>query len=142
MGKKSGNEWEMISSYGEPYFLEHENKCRGQDGKIFLGSTEVHGNSVRMNGSGEGSTGRRRRFYDWREDLSKARDLTTREIEAYGYVLGWMEDWRRKQDLPAGRDAARRWWKEVAKSKERPEWQLRQWEEAILWFLGWLEVCE
>jgi hypothetical protein len=83
-----------------------------------------------MNGKPDARKGR---FHDWREDLSKARDLTTREIEAYGYVLGWLEDWRRKQDLPAGRDAARRWWKEVAKSKERPEWQLRQWEEAIRW---------
>ncbi len=95
-----------------------------------------------MNGSKEGSEGRKRRFYDWREDLSKARDLSVREVEAYGYVLGWMEDWRRKLDLGAGRAAARRWWKEVVLSKERPEWQLRQWEEAIRWFLGWLEICE
>lgn len=71
--------------------------------------------------------------FDWREDLTKARDLTTRDIDAYGYVLGWLEDWRQKRDLPAGREAARRWWKEVAKSKERPEWQLRQWQEAIRW---------
>ena len=26
--------------------------------------------------------------------------------------------------------------------KARPDWQLHQWEEAIRWFLGWLEICE
>ncbi len=80
--------------------------------------------------------------FDWREDLAKSRDLSKREIDAYGYVLGWIESWRIAKDLPAGRDAARRWWVEVAKTKQRPEWQLRQWEEAIRWFLGWLEICE
>ena len=84
----------------------------------------------------------RRRRFDWREDLAKARNLTTREIDAFGYVLGWIEDWRQKKSLAAGRDAARRWWKEVAMEKARPDWQLRQWEEAIRWFLGWLEICE
>ena len=87
------------------------------------------------------TTGKNQQF-DWRKDLSASRDLSLREIEAYGYVLGWLEDWRVKADLPPGRDAARRWWCEVAKSKERPEWQLRQWAEAIRWYLGWLELCE
>jgi len=80
--------------------------------------------------------------FDWREDLAHARDLSKREVEAYGYVLGWIEDWRVKHDLPAGRDAAKRWWLEVAKTKDRPEWQLRQWQEAIRWFLAWLELCQ
>jgi len=86
-------------------------------------------------------SGRRRPRFDWREDLSRSRELTRREIDAYGYVLGWMEDWRVKKDLPVGRDAARAWWRDVAKSKDRPEWQLRQWEEAIRWYLSWLEIC-
>jgi hypothetical protein len=84
----------------------------------------------------------RRKRFDWREDLAASRDLTQREIEAYGYVLGWIEDWRVKRDLAPSREAARAWWREVALSKERPEWQLRQWEEAIRWFLGWLEICQ
>lgn len=71
-----------------------------------------------------------------------SRDLTHREIEAYGYVLGWMEDWRVKRDMVPGREAARQWWLEVAKSKERPEWQMRQWAEAIRWYLAWLENCQ
>ena len=94
-----------------------------------------------MNGSNDNHEARKRR-HDWREDLAKARNLTTREIDAYGYVLGWIEDWRQKRGLAAGRDAARRWWEEVALGKDRPDWQLRQWEEAIRWFLGWLEICE
>jgi hypothetical protein len=85
--------------------------------------------------------GKRRPRFDWREDLSRSRDLTRREIDAYGYVLGWLEDWRVRKDLPAGREAARAWWREVAKAKDRPEWQLRQWEEAIRWYLSWLEIC-
>lgn len=103
----------------------------------------VHESSVRMIAckSSSMATGRRIRF-DWREDLSRARDLSKRDIDAYGYVLGWIEDWREKRELPAGRDACKRWWREVAMGKERPQWQLRQWEEAIRWFLEWLRICE
>ena len=80
--------------------------------------------------------------FDWREDLACSRDLTKREVDGFGYVLSWIEDWRVKKDLPAGRAAAERWWREVAKEKDRPAWQLRQWTEAIRWFLGWLEICD
>lgn len=83
----------------------------------------------------------RKKRYSWREDLSCSRDLSPREIDAYGYVLSWIEDWRVKNDLPAGREAAKRWWVEVGREKIRPEWQLRQWTEAIRWFLAWLEIC-
>lgn len=82
------------------------------------------------------ATGKRRLRFDWREDLSRSRELTRREIDAYGYVLGWIEDWRVKKDMPAGRDAARAWWQEIAKAKERPEWQLRQWEVSVLLWPG------
>jgi hypothetical protein len=67
--------------------------------------------------------------------------LHQREIEAFGYVLGWLEDWRVEQDLPPGREAARHWWAVVAKSMERLAWQPRLWEEAIRWYLAWLDVC-
>jgi hypothetical protein len=33
------------------------------------------------------------------------------------------------------------WWRECAKKKDQPAWRLRQWKEAILWFLNWLELC-
>ncbi len=96
-------------------------------------------NSVLMNT--DFSAGGKLPRFDWREDLSRSRDLTRQEIDAYGYVLGWLEDWRVRKDLPAGREAARGWWREVAKAKQRPDWQLRQWEEAIRWYLAWLEIC-
>ena len=92
---------------------------------FLLVGMSVWENSVRMN-SNSSSSGMPRPRFDFREDLSRSRDLTRREIDAYGYVLGWMEDWRVRKDLPAGREAARAWWREVAKAKERPEWQLRQ----------------
>ena len=100
----------------------------------------VHRNSVQMSAPKELKV--RKMRFDWREDLAKSRELSRREVDAYGYVLGWLESWRIGKDLAAGRDAARRWWTAVAKSKERPDWQLRQWGEAIRWFLGWLEICE
>ncbi|MGJ8633806.1 MAG: integron integrase [Luteolibacter sp.] len=79
--------------------------------------------------------------FDWREDLAAARDIPRREIDAYGYVLGWLESFRVRRDLPPGREAAKLWWQEITKVKSRPDWQLRQWSEAIRWYLGWLEIC-
>lgn len=101
--------------------------------QILLARQTVCMNSVLMSAEPSKSGEERRARFDWREDLARSRDLTRREIDAYGYVLGWLEDWRVKRDLPAGREAARGWWREVAKAKDRPEWQLRQWEEAIRW---------
>jgi hypothetical protein len=46
------------------------------------------------------------KHFDLREDLAHSRDLAPREIEAFGYVLSRLEDWRVKHDLPPGRDAA------------------------------------
>ncbi len=79
--------------------------------------------------------------FDWRKDLEASRDLMRRDIDAYGYVLSWIEDWRVQRDLPPGRDAMELWWRECAKTKEQPAWRLRQWSEAITWYLGWLEIC-
>lgn len=81
-------------------------------------------------------------FFDWREDLAASRDLSRMEIDAYGYVLGWLESFRLRHGLAPGREAAKLWWNETTKAKERPEWQLRQWAEAVRWYLSWLEHCE
>lgn len=91
----------------------------------------IHENTVLVNTHSANKN--TQKHFDWREDLAHSRDLNSREIEAFGYVLGWLEDWRVKNELPPGRDAACRWWREVAKAKERPAWQLRQWEEGIRW---------
>jgi len=60
----------------------------------------------------------------WLEDLNHSRDLSPREVDGYGFFLGWYESWRVKRELPEGRESGRRFWKEVVKAKERPEWQL------------------
>ena len=86
--------------------------------------------------------GKKQKHFDWREDLAASRDLNPGEIDAFGYVLSWIEGWRIKHELPPGRDAARQWWREATKGKNRPAWQLRQWEEAIRWYLSWLEFCQ
>lgn len=38
-------------------------------------------------------------------------------------------------------DTARRFWKCEVKKKKRKDWQLRQWAEAVRWYLKWLELC-
>ena len=83
----------------------------------------------------------RRVQFDWRKDLEASRDLMRRDIDAYGYVLSWIEDWRVQRDLPPGREAMEAWWRECAKKKEQPAWRLKQWSEAISWYLGWLKLC-
>ena len=76
----------------------------------------------------------------WLEDLNHSRDLSPREIDGYGFLLGWYESWRVSKGLVAGRESSVRFWREAVKAKERPEWQLQQWVEAIRWFLRWLEI--
>ena len=83
----------------------------------------------------------RKVHFDWRKDLEASRDLMRRDIDAYGYVLGWIEDWRVQRDLPPGREAMEAWWRECTKRKEQPAWRIRQWSQAICWYLGWLELC-
>jgi hypothetical protein len=123
--------------------LEHEDVNKDEMIRNFLPRIPIRMNSVRMNRElVEPTSENYCKRFDWREDLARSRDLTRREVEAYGYVLGWIESWRITRNLPAGRATAKRWWLEVAITKERPEWQLRQWSEAIVWFLGWLKICE
>ena len=77
----------------------------------------------------------------WREDLTHSRDLSQREVIGYGFFIGWYEGWRVGKGLPASRESARRFWREVVISKERDTWQKEQWAEAMRWFLKWLELC-
>ncbi len=78
----------------------------------------------------------------WREDLLNSRDLKKNEIEGYGFFISWFDDWRVNHALEANRLSACRFWKEVVRKRERDEWQLRQWAEAMRWFLQWLEYCK
>lgn len=80
--------------------------------------------------------------FDWRADLESSRDLSDCEKRGFEMVLVWFEGWRVSKQLPTGRDAAARFWKEQVKSKEREAWQLDQWAIAFRWFLNWLAICE
>jgi integron integrase len=58
-------------------------------------------------------------------------------------VLEWFENFRLRNELEAGREAARTFWKsEVTREdRTREKWQLEQWGDAIQWYLKWLEAC-
>jgi hypothetical protein len=72
------------------------------------------------------STGPKKAF-NWREDLSASRDLSRNEVQAFGFAVGWFEDWRVRMKLPPGRESAREFWKVAVQSKPRQDWQLSQW---------------
>ncbi len=72
----------------------------------------------------------------WRKDLAAFRGLTDRERTGFLLVLEWFENYRLRYDLPAGREAARSFWREevLGKGRQRETWQLEQWEDAITWY--------
>lgn len=79
----------------------------------------------------------------WRRDLAAFRGLTDQERTGFLLVLEWFENFRMRLGLEAGKDAARHFWRsEVRKEgRLRETWQLQQWEDAIRWYLNWLEAC-
>jgi len=79
----------------------------------------------------------------WRKDLAEFRGLTDRERSGFLLVLEWFENFRLRHELPAGRDAARAFWRHEVLREGRPRepWQLEQWEEAVRWYLNWLDAC-
>ena len=81
--------------------------------------------------------------YCWRKDLAGFRGLTDRERAGFLLVLEWFENFRLRHELEAGREAARAFWRSEVLREDRPRepWQLEQWEDAIKWYLNWLEAC-
>lgn len=79
----------------------------------------------------------------WRKDLAAFRGLTDRERTGFLLVLEWFENFRLRHELPAGREAARSFWRDevLGKGRQREPWQLEQWEDAIKWYLAWLDAC-
>ena len=79
----------------------------------------------------------------WRKDLSLFRGLTDVERAGFLLVLEWFENFRLRHELAAGREAATQFWNSEVKREGHPRepWQIRQWGEAIRWYLGWLEAC-
>lgn len=59
-------------------------------------------------------------------------------------LLGWLENFRLRLGLPAGREAAVVFWREqvLCHEKVRQPWQIKQWSEAIVWYLNWFKICQ
>ena len=77
----------------------------------------------------------------WHEDLQASRDLSEWEKQGFGFLLSWYDSWRMRQRLEVGVVTARKFWKIEVLKKERKQWQLDQWAEAVRWYLQWLDVC-
>jgi integron integrase len=80
--------------------------------------------------------------FDWRKDLYAARDVCSPDKAGFSLLLEWLENWRIRSSLPPGRIAAERFWREQVRLKSREPWQMRQWAEAIRWYLHWLKACQ
>ena len=80
----------------------------------------------------------------WRKDLADFRGLTDRERSGFLLVLEWFENFRLRNELEAGRNAAKVFWKTEVIKEDRPRetWQLEQWGDALQWYLKWLDACE
>ena len=59
-------------------------------------------------------------------------------------ALEWFENFRLRNELAAGREAARAFWRGEVLQENRPReaWQLEQWEATLQWYLRWLDACE
>jgi len=79
----------------------------------------------------------------WRTDLAEYRGLTSLERAGFLLVLEWFENFRLQHELVAGRETIRAFWKTQVLREGRPreDWQLEQWEDALHWYLKWLEAC-
>lgn len=85
----------------------------------------------------------KRTSYCWRSDLSEFRGLTEAERSVFLLVLEWFENFRLRCGLEAGRDATEVFWRKEVMPKDRPRkpGQLELWEDAIKWYLNWLDAC-
>lgn len=79
----------------------------------------------------------------WRKDLAEFRGLSDSDKAGFLLVLEWFENFRLRNELEAGREAARIFWKNDVLRPDRPRepWQLEQWEAALQWYLNWLDAC-
>ncbi|MBK1829528.1 integron integrase [Verrucomicrobiaceae bacterium R5-34] len=78
---------------------------------------------------------------DWREDMLASRDLNDREKQGYGFLLSWYETWRISRRLQPNLQSARQFWRQEVLAKDRKQWQLEQWAQAVRWYLQWLDIC-
>lgn len=90
------------------------------------------------------ATTTRPQHWDWRADLAAARDVDNRQREGYRGFLEWFENWRMRKRLKPSRDTAKLFWRSqvLQAEKTREDWQLKQWGDAMGWFLTWLGFCK
>lgn len=79
----------------------------------------------------------------WRKDLADFRGLCDSDKAGFLLVLEWFENFRLRNELEAGREAVRIFWKSdvLRPDRQREPWQLEQWESALRWYLDWLDAC-
>jgi hypothetical protein len=53
----------------------------------------------------------------WRADLQKARNVTDAQRSGFELLIAWFENWRVKQQLEPGREAARAFWVQQVKAQ-------------------------
>lgn len=89
------------------------------------------------------STAQQLRF-SWRNDLKASRSVDSREKNGYEMLLEWFENFRMRNELKAGKESARIFWRSdvLGKEAERENWQLEQWAKALRWYLSWLGHCQ
>lgn len=71
------------------------------------------------------------------------RGMSDRDRAGFLLVLEWFENFRLRNELEAGREAARAFWRSevLREGCTREDWQLEQWGSAIRWYLNWLAAC-
>jgi hypothetical protein len=84
-----------------------------------------------------------RKRHCWRRDLLEFRGLTKEQRSVFLPVLEWFENFRVACGLDEGGDAVEAFWRKEVEPKDRPRepWQLKQWENALHWYLKWLDAC-
>jgi len=65
----------------------------------------------------------------WRKDLAEFRGLSDSQRSGFLLVLEWFENFRLRNELEAGREAAKIFWRSevIRQDREREPWQLEQW---------------
>ncbi len=79
----------------------------------------------------------------WRKDLRAFRGLSDSDKAGFLLVLEWFENFRLRHELESGREAVTLFWENdvLRPGREREPWQLEQWDDAIQWYLEWLDAC-
>ncbi len=78
---------------------------------------------------------------NWKSDLDASRDIGAFDKKGFEVFLSWFESWRIAHGRIPDRESAVAFWRVKVKTGARKKWQLRQWAEAMRWYLNWIEIC-